>query len=151
MAKIKEFTDSSEMSRVSTWKNGKCTIFRFNINLCWWHYFLFFSQEKANQEIDDGDRLFDALMNHVKDAQTKLKLNIEEKLRKSQDKDKVMIEELQDEISQLQRKHSELEELSHSDDHLQLLQVRQGSPDYCIGWKVVRFPSKCNRNLYRIF
>lgn len=72
-------------------------------------------------------------MSHVKDAQTKLKLNIEKKLRKSQDKDKVMVEELQDEISQLQRKHSELEELSHNDDHLHLLQVSQGSPDYCIG------------------
>lgn len=72
-------------------------------------------------------------MKHVKETQTKLTSNIEKKLRKSQDKDKVMIEELQDEISQLQRKHSELEELSRSDDHFHLLQVSQGSLYYCIG------------------
>ncbi len=36
-----------------------------------------------------------------------------------------MIEKLQEEISQLQIKHSELEELSQSDDHLHLLQVNQ--------------------------
>lgn len=62
-------------------------------------------------------------MKHVNDAQTKLKRNIEEKLRKSQHKDKAMIEELQEEITQLQRTCSELEELSQSDDHLHLLQV----------------------------
>lgn len=72
-------------------------------------------------------------MKHVKETQTKLTNNIEKKLRKSQHKDKVMIEELQDEISQLQRKHSELEELSRSDDHFHLLQVGQGSLHYCIG------------------
>lgn len=62
-------------------------------------------------------------MNHVQEAQTKLKLNIEAKLRKSQEKDGAMINKLQEEISQLQRTHSELEELSQSDDHLHLLQV----------------------------
>lgn len=62
-------------------------------------------------------------MNHVQEAQTKLKRNIEQKLWKSQEKDVAMIEELQEEISQLQRKHSELEELLQSDDHLHLLQV----------------------------
>lgn len=64
-------------------------------------------------------------MIHVQETQTKLKLNIEEKLRKSQDKDEAIIKELQEEIIQLQRKHSELEELSQSDDHLHLLQVSQ--------------------------
>ncbi len=63
-------------------------------------------------------------------TQTKLKCNIEEKLQKSQEKDKAMIEKLQEEISQLQIKHSELEELSQSDDHLHLLQVSQHSNSY---------------------
>ncbi|XP_070786289.1 E3 ubiquitin-protein ligase TRIM39-like [Enoplosus armatus] len=94
LEKIKEFTNCAEMSR-----------------------------EKTNKEINDSDELFNTLMNHVRVTQTKLKSNIEEKLRKSQDKDEAMIEELQEEIIQLQRKHSELEELSQSDDHLHLLQT----------------------------
>lgn len=62
-------------------------------------------------------------MNYVRDAQVKLSQNIDMKIRKSQDKDKAVIEELQGEIDQLQKKHSELERLSQSDDHLRLLQV----------------------------
>uniref|UniRef100_UPI0037E7031A E3 ubiquitin-protein ligase TRIM39-like n=1 Tax=Semicossyphus pulcher TaxID=241346 RepID=UPI0037E7031A len=96
VGKIKEFSDSSEISR-----------------------------EKANKEIDDSDKLFNALMNRVHKSQTTLKLNIQEKLRKSQEKDNAMIVELREEITQLQRKHSELEELSQSYDHLHLLQTLQ--------------------------
>ncbi|XP_074479207.1 E3 ubiquitin-protein ligase TRIM39-like [Sebastes fasciatus] len=96
MEKMKEFTDSSEMSR-----------------------------EKANQEIDDSETLFNTLMDHVRVAHTKLKSNIDKKLRKSQEKDEAMIEELQEEIARLERKHSELEELSQTDDHLLLLQTLQ--------------------------
>lgn len=62
-------------------------------------------------------------MNHVMDMQEKLKQNIELKLRKAHDKDQAMIEELGDEIDQLERKLSELEDLTQNEDPLQLLQV----------------------------
>ncbi|KAL7375450.1 hypothetical protein ABVT39_017652 [Epinephelus coioides] len=94
MEKIKEFTHSSEMSK-----------------------------EKANEEIDDSDKLFNTLINHVQVAQTKLRSNIKKKLQKSQEKDEAMIGELQEEISQLQGKQCVLEELSQSDDYLYLLQT----------------------------
>lgn len=74
--------------------------------------------------IADGEKLFNCLMVRVQDMQTKLKSNIEQKLRKSQDKDEEMIRVLNDEIVELQMRQSELEELSHCDDHLHLLQVR---------------------------
>ncbi|XP_034713045.1 E3 ubiquitin-protein ligase TRIM41-like [Etheostoma cragini] len=96
MEKIKEFTDASEIIR-----------------------------EKANKEVDDSDELFNTLVNHVQVAHTNLKSNIETKFKKSQVRDKVMIEELQEEIAQLKRKNCELEELSQSDDHLHLLQTLQ--------------------------
>ncbi|XP_022623886.1 E3 ubiquitin-protein ligase TRIM39-like isoform X2 [Seriola dumerili] len=94
MQKIQEFTASSEMSR-----------------------------EKVQKEIDASEKLFSALMNQVRDMHTKIKSNIQEKLRKSQEKDKAVIQELREEITELQRKQSELEELSQNDDHLQLLQT----------------------------
>lgn len=67
-------------------------------------------------------------MSHVMDTQEKLTRNIELKLRKACEKDKAMIEELGDEIDQLQRKLSELEDLTQSEDPLQLLQVFCFSP-----------------------
>ncbi|XP_060922573.1 E3 ubiquitin-protein ligase TRIM17-like [Limanda limanda] len=94
--KTKEFTDSSGMSR-----------------------------EKAHKEMDRGDQLFSALISQVQSLQTKLKSNIEAKLTKSQEKDKAVIQDLHEEISELQRRHSELEELSQEDDSLQLLQTLQ--------------------------
>ncbi|GLD64703.1 E3 ubiquitin-protein ligase TRIM39-like protein [Lates japonicus] len=83
------------------------------------------TREKAQREIDDSDRLFKTLMNEVQEMQTKLRLNIERKLRKSQEKDETRIRELQEEIAELQRTHSELNDLSQNDDHLQLLQTLQ--------------------------
>ncbi|XP_062301409.1 E3 ubiquitin-protein ligase TRIM17-like [Scomber scombrus] len=97
METIKEFTESSEMRR-----------------------------EKASKESDDSDKLFNTLKSRVQEMQTKINSSIQKKLRKCQDKDEALIQELEEEINQLQRKHSELEELSQSDDHLHLLQTLQG-------------------------
>ncbi|XP_019961643.2 E3 ubiquitin-protein ligase TRIM39-like isoform X2 [Paralichthys olivaceus] len=94
--KTKEFIESSEMSR-----------------------------EKAHVETDCSDQLFNALISQVQTIQTKIKSSIETKLRKSQEKDKAVIQELQVEITELQRRHSELEELSKNDDPLKLLQTLQ--------------------------
>ncbi|XP_053272128.1 E3 ubiquitin-protein ligase TRIM39 isoform X2 [Pleuronectes platessa] len=98
--KTKEFTDSSEMSR-----------------------------EKAHKEMDRSDQLFSNLISQVQRLQTKLKSNIEAKLTKSQERDKAVIEELHMEISELQRRHEELEELSHKDDSFQLLQTLKALSD----------------------
>ncbi|XP_078131787.1 E3 ubiquitin-protein ligase TRIM38-like isoform X1 [Sander vitreus] len=106
------------------------------------------SREKA--EVDGSDKLFNTLMNHVQASHTKLKSNIDKKIQKSQESDKVMIEELQEEIAQLQRKNCELEELSQSDDHLHLLQTLQalstisGTKD----WSKLRvYPDLCVETL----
>lgn len=65
------------------------------------------------------------------DTQAKLKGNMDLKLRKAQDDDRAMIEELHAEIDQLQQKLSELEDPSQSEDPLQLLQVFYLSPRSC--------------------
>ncbi|XP_030018106.1 E3 ubiquitin-protein ligase TRIM17-like [Sphaeramia orbicularis] len=81
------------------------------------------STEKANKEISDSEALFNRLMSQIRDIQAQVKLYIEQKLRKSQENDGATIKELQEEITELQRKHSELEELLESDDYLHLLQT----------------------------
>lgn len=83
----------------------------------------FLLQVKADQEIEENNTLFSNLINQVEEMQAKLRSNIQIKLRKSQEKDEAVIQELHDEIAELQRKHSELDELSQNEDHLWLLQV----------------------------
>ncbi|XP_072232926.1 E3 ubiquitin-protein ligase TRIM39-like [Leuresthes tenuis] len=94
--KIKEFSDCFEMRKV-----------------------------KTDKEIEDSEKLFNTLMDKVKEIHSKLRSNIEEKLRKSQERDQAMIRELHEEIVDLQRKCSQLEELSQNEDHLKLLQNLQ--------------------------
>lgn len=83
----------------------------------------FLLQVKADQEIEESNTLFSNLINQVEEMQAKLRSNIQIKLRKSQEKDEAVIQELHDEIAELQSKHSELDELSQNEDHLWLLQV----------------------------
>ncbi|XP_028261629.1 E3 ubiquitin-protein ligase TRIM39-like [Parambassis ranga] len=96
MEKIKEFTETSEISR-----------------------------EKVAKETECGEKLFNTLIYHVQVMQNKLMSNISEKLRKSQEKDEAMVGELRQEITELQRTRWDLEQLSQSQDHVQLLQTLQ--------------------------
>lgn len=122
MAKIKEFSDFSEIHRVSIWANfTHAKIFDELLPTAQFSLL----QEKTNGEIESTNALFNTLINHVQEMQTKLQSNILAKLRKSHDKDEAMIRELREEIAELQRKHSELEMLSQNEDHLQLLQASQ--------------------------
>lgn len=120
--KIKEFMDSSEMRKVS-----RKTSFLFIKATCSCQCLpvkrLSFKQVKVEKEIEDSEKLFNELMGNVQQIQSKVKSNIDENLRKCREQDQVMIQKLEEEITSLQRKHSQLEELSQNDDHLQLLQV----------------------------
>lgn len=82
-------------------------------------------QVKVEKEIENSETLFNDLIENIQAIQSKLKSNIDEKLRKSQDQDQQMIQKLREEVTALQRKHSQLEELSRNEDHLQHLQVSQ--------------------------
>ncbi|KAM4714667.1 uncharacterized protein FYW61_019600 [Anableps anableps] len=80
---------------------------------------------KADKETEDSEKLFSNLMGRVQEIQSKLRSNMDEKLRKAKEKVQAMIQELEEEITALQRKHSQLEELLQSEDHLQLLRTLQ--------------------------
>ncbi|XP_068444264.1 E3 ubiquitin-protein ligase TRIM39-like [Clinocottus analis] len=123
MDKMKEFSDASGMSR-----------------------------EKANRELADGEKLFGALMDRVRVAGRKLKANIDKKLVKAQERDAEVMEELQDEVARLQRRHSELEELSQRDDQLQFLQTLQalGAMSDTRNWSEIRvYSDLCVQTLRR--
>ncbi|XP_043954160.1 E3 ubiquitin-protein ligase TRIM41-like [Gambusia affinis] len=94
MEKIEEFQKTSEMSKV-----------------------------KADNIVEDGDKLVSILMDGVQEIQSKLQSNIEKELRKSKENVQAMIQELKEEVAALQMKHSQLDE--QKEDNLRLLQTLQ--------------------------
>ncbi|XP_044049080.1 E3 ubiquitin-protein ligase TRIM21-like [Siniperca chuatsi] len=80
------------------------------------------SKEDADREIAGGVQVFTALKESVERSQAELIDTIREKQIKTEKQAKGFIQELEQEISELKKRSSELEQLSRSEDHLQLLQ-----------------------------
>ncbi|KAM9837781.1 E3 ubiquitin-protein ligase TRIM21-like [Aulostomus maculatus] len=80
------------------------------------------SEEGARREVQDCVRVFTALMESVEKNLNDFVEAIEEKRRATKNQAQDVIKELEQEISELMERSSEVEQLSHSEDHLHLLQ-----------------------------
>uniref|UniRef100_A0A3Q3X962 Uncharacterized protein n=1 Tax=Mola mola TaxID=94237 RepID=A0A3Q3X962_MOLML len=80
------------------------------------------SQEDADRKIADGVQLFSTLKKSVERRQVELIDSIREKQRKLEKQAEGFIKELEQEICELKKRSSEVEQLSQSEDHLHLLQ-----------------------------
>ncbi|XP_037623310.1 E3 ubiquitin-protein ligase TRIM21-like isoform X1 [Sebastes umbrosus] len=80
------------------------------------------SKENADREIADGVQVFTALKESVERSQAELIDSIKEKQRKTEKQAEGFIKELEQEISELKKRSTEVEQLSRSEDHLHLLQ-----------------------------
>ncbi|XP_039665021.1 E3 ubiquitin-protein ligase TRIM21-like [Perca fluviatilis] len=80
------------------------------------------SEEDADREIEDGVQVFTALKESVERSQAELIDTIKEKKRKTEKQAERFITELEQEISELKKRSTEVEQLSQSEDHLHLLQ-----------------------------
>ncbi|XP_044050886.1 E3 ubiquitin-protein ligase TRIM21-like [Siniperca chuatsi] len=80
------------------------------------------SKEDADREIAGGVQVFTALKESVERSQAELIDTIREKQRKTEKQAEGFIQKLEQEISDLKQRSSELEQLSRSEDHLHLLQ-----------------------------
>lgn len=78
----------------------------------------------AEKELKDSDRLFASLIHSVEERQAEAKAEIIARQKSAEKRSEELIEELQKEVSELQKRDTELEELMHSEDHLHLLQVQ---------------------------
>ncbi|XP_023256167.1 tripartite motif-containing protein 16-like, partial [Seriola lalandi dorsalis] len=81
-----------------------------------------FSKEKANIEIGEGVQVFTALMESVQRSLNNLIDEIEDKQKTTEKQAEDFITELEQEISELMKRSTEVEQLSLSEDHLHLLQ-----------------------------
>lgn len=105
-----------------------------SVNLDVGDFQLFWFKEQGGGVVDCSDKLYSALMKHVQESHAKLKQNIQEELRRSEQKDAETMTELREEVSTLQEMNSRLKELSQSEDHLHLLQVSQHPPVVAVGF-----------------
>ncbi|KAL6106227.1 trim39 [Pungitius sinensis] len=80
------------------------------------------SEEQAAREVAEGVLVFSALKESVERSQVELMDTIKEKQRKTQKEAEGFIKELKQEISELKKRSTEVEQLSRSEDHLHLLQ-----------------------------
>ncbi|XP_075945768.1 E3 ubiquitin-protein ligase TRIM21-like [Anarhichas minor] len=80
------------------------------------------SEEDADREIADGVQVFTALKESVERSQAELIDTIKEKQRKTEKQAEGFIKELEQEISELKKRSTEVEQLSRSEDHLHILQ-----------------------------
>ncbi|XP_054475942.1 E3 ubiquitin-protein ligase TRIM21-like isoform X2 [Anoplopoma fimbria] len=79
-------------------------------------------EEDADREIADGVQVFTALKESVERSQAELIDTIKEKQRKTEKQAEGFIKELEQEICELKKRITEVEQLSRSEDHLHLLQ-----------------------------
>ncbi|KAL6106257.1 trim39 [Pungitius sinensis] len=79
-------------------------------------------EEQAEREVLEGLLVFSALKESVERSQAELMDTIKEKQRKTQKEAEGFIKELEQEISELKKRSTEVEQLSRSEDHLHLLQ-----------------------------
>ncbi|XP_041650645.1 E3 ubiquitin-protein ligase TRIM21-like [Cheilinus undulatus] len=80
------------------------------------------SDQNADREIAEGVQVFSALIETVQRNLNRLIDSVKEKQRKTKNQAEGFIRELEQEISELEKRSTKVEQLSNSEDHLQLLQ-----------------------------
>ncbi|KAK7884073.1 hypothetical protein WMY93_027196 [Mugilogobius chulae] len=81
------------------------------------------SQRKADTEIIEGLKVFNVLMECVQQSQDKFKQSIVEKHKEIEEEAAQLIEQIQTEISELEQRGAEMEQLWSSGDHLHFVQT----------------------------
>ncbi|KAI4890610.1 hypothetical protein NFI96_004372 [Prochilodus magdalenae] len=81
------------------------------------------SKKNTEQEKADSVEVFRALVRCIERSQAELLELMEEKQEAAERQAEEFIKELEQEITELKRRDTELEQLSHTEDHLHLLQV----------------------------
>ncbi|KAL6491251.1 hypothetical protein MHYP_G00015960 [Metynnis hypsauchen] len=98
------------------------------------------SKISSEEEIADSVEVFRALLRCIERSQAELLEVMEEKQKAAERQAEEFIKELEQEITELKRRDTELEQLSHTEDHLHLLQVYPSlcSPPHTKNWTEVR-------------
>ncbi|XP_071358967.1 E3 ubiquitin-protein ligase TRIM21-like [Trachinotus anak] len=107
------------------------------------------SKEDTDKEKADSVQVFTALIQSVQRHLDELIDTIEEEQKTTEKKAEVFIRELEEEISELMKRRSELEQLSGTEDHLHLVQSFPALSLHTKDWKKVQVHSSCEGTLWR--
>ncbi|XP_037402835.1 zinc-binding protein A33-like isoform X4 [Pygocentrus nattereri] len=110
LKKIKDIKHSVELRKVSTPSRSKKEIFR----QC---------KKNMENELADSIEVLTALIRSVERSQAELLDMMEENQKAAESQAEDLIKDLEQEITELKRRDSELEQLFHTEDHLHLLQI----------------------------
>ncbi|KAL7880817.1 hypothetical protein SRHO_G00030710 [Serrasalmus rhombeus] len=101
------------------------------------------NQKSSEKEKADSVEVFRALLSCIERSQAELLEVMEEKQKAAERQAEEFIKELEQEITELKRRDTELEQLSHTEDHLHLLQVYPSlcNPPPTKNWTEVRINS----------
>ncbi|XP_041709196.1 E3 ubiquitin-protein ligase TRIM39-like isoform X2 [Coregonus clupeaformis] len=80
------------------------------------------SKRNSEREISDSAQVFTALMRSIEKNQAELIEVIEMKQKAAERRAEELVKELEQEITELKRRSTELEQISHTEDHLHLVQ-----------------------------
>uniref|UniRef100_A0A8C4H7P6 Uncharacterized protein n=1 Tax=Dicentrarchus labrax TaxID=13489 RepID=A0A8C4H7P6_DICLA len=83
------------------------------------------SKENAERMIAEGVQIFTSLKESVERGQANLINSIKEKQKATEKQAEAFIKELEQEISELKKRRTEVDQLSHSEDHMHLLKSVQ--------------------------
>lgn len=88
-----------------------------------WNLFIDLYQQNAEKEKAESTELFMAMIRSIERCQAERLEMMEQKLKAAEKQEEKLTEELQQEITELKLRNTELEQLSRTEDHLHLLQV----------------------------
>lgn len=91
-------------------------------------HFCILMQASAEREMKESDRLFMSLTRAMEERRVEVNNEIKEKQKATERRAEELVDELQQEVTELQRRNAELEELRCSEDHLHILQVKDQLP-----------------------
>ncbi|KAI3376222.1 hypothetical protein L3Q82_016724 [Scortum barcoo] len=81
------------------------------------------SKVSAQKEVKESDHLFTSLIRSFEERRAEVNTEIMEQQQAAERRSEELVDQLQEEIAELQRRNSELKELRNTEDHLHLLQV----------------------------
>ncbi|XP_042570779.1 SAFB-like transcription modulator [Cyprinus carpio] len=82
-------------------------------------------KRSAQTAVEDSERIFTELIHYIERSRSELKRLIRDQEKTAVIRAEERLERLEQELNDLRRRDAELEQLSHTQDHIQFLQVTQ--------------------------
>ncbi|CAL8240513.1 unnamed protein product [Merluccius merluccius] len=97
------------------------------------------SKADADRQIADAEQVLTALMSSIEKWRDDFNQTVKEKLKSTEKQAEGLIKELEQEIEELTNRRSEVKQLSHTEDHLHLLQTFSSlkNPPHTRDWTTV--------------